>query len=184
MLAPVLVAAGRMQMGFVKRHSGAAHSARLEAARIASESVASIRTVLSLRLEHQVVLEYEAALRPPLFAAVRAAHKAGLGAGFSQLAIFTAYSLCFWYGSRLVYRGEVPFKDMLRVFCVLLNAAIGVGQAAAFLPDSGKAREAAARVFKMVDLRSAIDPASPAGVRPPTTPVSYTHLTLPTIPLV
>ena len=31
--------------------------------------------------------------------AVRAAHRAGLGYGFSQLAVFTAYSLCFWYGS-------------------------------------------------------------------------------------
>ena len=126
MLALLLVAAGRLQMGFVKRDAGGdsggglggglgggasggsgggagsgAHAARLEAARIAAEGVAAIRTVLSLNLEQQVVLEYEAALRPPLRVAVRAAHRAGLGYGFSQLAVFTAYSLCFWYGSTL-----------------------------------------------------------------------------------
>ena len=116
-----------------------------------------------------MVLEYEAALRPPLRVAVSAAHRAGLGYGFSQLAVFTAYSLCFWYGSRLVYQGEVPFKQMLRVFCVLLNAAIGVGQAATFLPDSGTAREAAARVFTMIDMRSAIDPSSSSGAQPAAT---------------
>ena len=55
---------------------------------------------------------------------------------------------------------------MLRVFCVLLNAAIGVGQAVAFLPDWSAARQAAARLFAMVDMRSAIDPCSSAGAQP------------------
>ena len=71
--------------------------------------------------------------------AIRSAHTAGIGYGFSQLCISaSSYTLCFWYAvrSRLVLRGDATFGEMLRAFCVLVNAAIGVGQAAAFFPTA------------------------------------------------
>ena len=37
-------------------------------------------------------------------------------------------------------------------------SAMSIGQASAFLPDSGKAKSAAAAIFKLVDRKSEIDP--------------------------
>ena len=134
-----------------------------EAAAIASGALSAFRTVAGFSLEERVVGRYEAALRRPLDLAARAALAGGLSQGLSQLMVFAAYVLVFVYGGRLVMAGEVDFARMVRTFAVLLNAALGVSSALSMMPDATKAREAAARILALDDLRSAIDPADDAG---------------------
>merc|ERR1711976_469497 len=91
----------------------------------------------------------------------------GFFSGYSQIALFGAFSLLYWYGGKLI--SAVPpeptanFEEMfIPIFCMFMMGA-GLGQAANGATDAKKASQAAKRVFELIDRKSAIDFTSTEG---------------------
>ena len=100
--------------------------------RMASEAVASIRTVVSLGLADTVLDEYGALLRGPIKSINRRAVIAGASYGFSQAIIFFNWSLAFYYGALLVNWGLAAFNQiMTAISAIILSGACPLPRRAA-----------------------------------------------------
>ena len=154
LITPVLIVAGRLQMLFARRFSSAAQSARVEAARIASESVASISapspplassTASSASTMRRCASRWRSrsARRTPPGSATASRSCASSTSAHAVLLVRLAPRAA---GRRHLRRAAPRARRV--------NAAIGVGQAAAFFLDGARADEAAQRVFAVIDARA------------------------------
>lgn len=91
------------------------------------------------------------------------ANAAGFGFGISNCVLFAAYALAFWYGSKLIEKGEMEFGDVMKVFFSVMMASFGFGQISQMAGDTAKAAIAAKAIFDLLDSQSEIDPTDPSG---------------------
>lgn len=80
--------------------------------------------------------------------------------------MFFAFAACFTYGAHLIKNERVPFERVFKVFSAVAFGAQAIGQVASFAPNYGKAKVAAARLFKLFDRVPSIDSFSTNGNRP------------------
>ena len=80
--------------------------AHAEAAQLACEAAGSIRTVASLTREADCVALYSKSLEQPLIQSNKTALWTNLLYALSQVQMFFAIALVFWYGAVLVSRQE------------------------------------------------------------------------------
>ena len=59
---------------------------------------------------------------------VRQAFVSGASQGFTQLVMFSGYSLAFFVGGQFITSGILTFGQLMRVFLALTMAAQGAGQ--------------------------------------------------------
>ncbi|KAI5635253.1 ABC transporter domain-containing protein [Phthorimaea operculella] len=76
--------------------------------------------------------------------------------GFGQTAPVAGYALALWYGGTLVAKGEVPYKNVIKVSEALIFGAMMMGQALAFAPNFRAAVSAAGRVFTLLERKTLI----------------------------
>ncbi|GAB4830643.1 ABC transporter B member 11 [Ancistrocladus abbreviatus] len=88
----------------------------------------------------------------------------GAGFGFSYAMLFLTYATCFYAGAQLVEHEKTTFSKVFRVFFALTMAAVGISQSSSFTPDTGKAKNAAASIFAIVDRKSKVDPSDESGL--------------------
>ena len=88
-------------------------------------------------------------------------HHQGIGVTFFVL--YCAYSLSFWYGGTLVYKGEITAGDVLIVFFSAVIGAMSLGQAAPSLSAIAGGRGAAVNIFAVIDREPKIDSLSEEG---------------------
>lgn len=122
----------------------------------AYESIQALRTVQSYNLQGHIVAIYNNLLAEPNRRALYNALSSGAALGFGQGIMFWVYALAFWYGGRLVERGEMSLESTLKVFLGILMATMGIGQAQMAFPDVGRGSKAVARIFrgeKLLSLR-------------------------------
>jgi ATP-binding cassette subfamily B (MDR/TAP) protein 1 len=67
------------------------------------------------------------------------------------LIVFGVYALGFWYAGQLIVNGELLPGDALIVFFSVMIGAMGLGQAAAILPEIAKAKGAASGLFVILN---------------------------------
>jgi ATP-binding cassette, subfamily B (MDR/TAP), member 1 len=97
-----------------------------EASQVATDAVGSIRTVASFCAEKKVMEAYEKISESPIRQGVREGVVSGLGFGFSFLAFYFTYALCFYVGAKFVQQGTATFPEVFRVrtysypFCIYL----------------------------------------------------------------
>lgn len=137
-----------------------------EAGGIASEVIGLIRTVTAFGGQKEEARRYEASLEKAYRFAVRASVTSGLGLGTAMLLILWSYGLAFWYGSKLVEKGEMSAGDVLLTFFALSLGASSLGTAGPSFKAFGVARAAAPRVFDIIDRAPPIDPRSEDGIIP------------------
>jgi len=95
----------------------------------------------------------------------------GLTYGFSQAIIFFGYAITFQFGA---YQSVQPihsslyarFEYIYTVFMALIFGSLALGQASGFAPNYSKAKQAAKRVFYLLDRKSSIDSNSEDGTIP------------------
>ena len=132
---------------------------------IVAESLLNIRTVASLTIEEKRVEEFDTALQAEDPHPIRTnAIKGGAG-GTAQLVQLWGTALLFWWGGFLLYNYPhmYTFRDYLISMFGLLFGLTGISVAMQDMIDSEKARKAAARIFELIDRKSAIDPLSDEG---------------------
>lgn len=119
-------------------------TAYAKAGAVAEEVISSIRTVVAFggeeieskrfvnvhnfsNLETFYIFRYDANLIPAKKLGIQKGLTNGLSLGFLQILIFGTYGLAFWYGSTLIFDGELKIGDMLTCFFSVLIGAFSLG---------------------------------------------------------
>jgi len=163
---PLILIAGIAQMKLAKGFSAKGNEHLEDAGKVATEAIVNIRTVASLTREPRFIGEYKKIIDIPQSQNLKKAHIFGITFSFTQSLIFFAYAAIFMFGAFLISKGIINYENMFKVFSAIIFGAMAVGQASQFAPDYGKAKSAAARIFKLWDNKPSIDSYSDAGVRP------------------
>ncbi|PWZ34481.1 ABC transporter B family member 11 [Zea mays] len=155
---------GYAQMKFLKGLNRNAKLKYEEASQVATDAVGGIRTVASFSGEKKAVDAYERKCVSPIKQGIREGVVGGLGFGFSFLAFYLTYALCFYVGAKFVQQGTATFPQVFRVFFVLVLATSGISRTSAVGADSTKANDAAASVLEILDRKSKIDYSCEEGI--------------------
>lgn len=159
---PAIVVSGIVQTRFQMGLTSSSESTYSKANQAVTEAFSSIRVVQAYNLQVEVQGLYGRQLATAAPGLTRTAHLTGIALGYSQAAMFFVNALVVWFGGQETQRG-VSFEDFLKAFLCILFAALGIAQAQVGLPDLGKAKGAIARVFPIIDRKSAIDPSDLSG---------------------
>lgn len=127
---------------------------------IVIESLVNIRTVASLTIEQDKAKEHAAALRKRDPTPLWTNFLGGLALGLADLIRMFVMALMFFVGGWLMvtYPTKFSFRDFLISMFSLLYSVSGVGMAAQGATDRKAAKQAAHRIFELIDRQSAIDP--------------------------
>ncbi|XP_065863986.1 ABC transporter B family member 4-like isoform X2 [Euphorbia lathyris] len=162
-MIPLLGINGCVQNKFLQGFSADGNKMYEEASQVASDAVSNIRTVASFCAEEKVVELYQKKCRGPMKKGIREGLVSGFGFGFGFFLLFVVYGTSFYAGARLVEAGKTTYVEVFRVFCCLSMSALALSQTATFFPDAGKASNAAASVFEILDQKSKIDSSDESG---------------------
>ncbi|XP_064966544.1 ABC transporter B family member 9-like [Musa acuminata AAA Group] len=162
-LLPLLSLQEYAQMKFLRGFSEDAKKMYEEASQVASDAVASIRTVASFCGEQNVMDAYLRKCEAPMRNGERQGIICGLGYSFSFIALYCTYALCFYIGARFVHDAQANFAQVFRVFFALTLAALGVSQSSTAASDINNARDSARSIFAILDRQSKIDSSTDEG---------------------
>ncbi|KAL5149236.1 ABC transporter B family member 11 [Glycine soja] len=163
-LVPLLGLNGYLQFKFLKGFSADTKKLYEEASQVANDAVGSIRTVASFCAEEKVMELYQEKCEGPIKTGKRQGIISGISFGVSFFVLYSVYATSFYAGARLVEDRKATFTDVFRVFFALSMAAIGISQSGSLVPDSTKAKGAAASIFAILDRKSEIDPSDDTGM--------------------
>ena len=113
---------------------------------------------------------YTVMCSPPIRLALVGAFFNGLTYAVSQVIIFFAYIIAFRFGAFQVTLAAthllaIPYQDVYRVFAAIIFSALAIGFAGSFAPDLSKAKQAAGRVFAVLNLTPEVDAFSEDGIK-------------------
>ncbi|CAL5375969.1 unnamed protein product [Camellia sinensis] len=121
-----------------------------KASNIAAGAVSNIRTVTTFSTQEQIVQSFDRALSEPLKTSIRRSQILGLALGFSQGAMYGAYTMTLWFGARLVKQGHTNFGEVYKIFLILVLSSFSVGQLAGLAPDTSMAATAIPSVLDII----------------------------------
>ncbi|KAL2828556.1 P-loop containing nucleoside triphosphate hydrolase protein [Aspergillus pseudoustus] len=140
----------------------------LESARFATEAISAIRTVSSLTLEEKILALYEERLARTSTQFVKITLVSSVLLGLCESLYLATLALIFWYGVRLLSRGEYSVQTFFMVFV----AVIFGGQAAGFLfgytVNAAKAHDAANNIIPLLRSRPPINASTGEQLMPQT----------------
>ncbi|KAF0746300.1 hypothetical protein AaE_008175, partial [Aphanomyces astaci] len=131
-----------------------------------SEAIGSIRTVASFGMEDVIQAHFTKLVAMAGADNRRAALSMGFVFGLSQAMMFFAMAFLFWFGGYLISHRIIVFADMFSVLMSLMMSSFGLGTAAQALGGMGKAKQATANVFAIVDRVPATECITNDGVKP------------------
>jgi len=135
---------------------------------MAAQFTSAVRTVQSLSREDDVSDKYSAAIVAQIHSSRFAVVRSGILFGLSQGLTPWVIALIFWWGSTCLRKGQVEVLGYYVVFMCITLGAQAAGQIFSYAPDMGKARTAAANVYRIVKAQPDIDSSSPEGIVPNT----------------
>ncbi|XP_042024698.1 ABC transporter B family member 19-like [Salvia splendens] len=121
-----------------------------KASTIAAGAVSSIRTVATFGTQESVVRSFDRALGEPRRTSVRRSQIMGSVLGFSQGAMYGAYTLILYFGAFLVEKGYTNFGVVYKIFLILVLSSFSVGQLAGLAPDTSMAVTAIPAIFRIL----------------------------------
>ncbi|KAM3469306.1 hypothetical protein MY5147_007149 [Beauveria neobassiana] len=122
-----------------------------QSSQFASESIAAFRTVASLTLEDAICARFAALCRGHVVDAYKKARWVSLLFAFSDSATMACQALIFYYGGRLLLRGEFGLTAFFVCFLAIMNAGESTGQALSFGPNAAQVKDAANRILRLRD---------------------------------
>jgi ATP-binding cassette, subfamily B (MDR/TAP), member 1 len=162
---PAMAFGGAIQMKSMSGFDAGANKMYEESGAIASEAVDNVRTIAGLGVQPCFISKYEDKLAVPLASGRKSAIVAGVAFGFAEASMFGLWAIAFWTGAKFIEQGHCDFLGLMRAVNGLLFAGMTLGNVSIFMPDIGKSRLAATKIFRLLDRVSEIDPAHKGGKR-------------------
>ncbi|CAB4013881.1 Multidrug resistance 1 [Paramuricea clavata] len=162
---PLLVGCGMFMNAFF---GATKDSATNRGGTTADETFSNIQTVVSLGREEEFYERYREEMIVPYKLAKKTSHFAGLANGFFFGIMNLSYGAGFRYGGYLVEEDDVNIEEMMTAIITVLICCVMLGQVASMTPDYAKAKQAAERVFYLLDKVPHIDVYSKEGIKPKT----------------
>ncbi|DAZ96538.1 TPA: hypothetical protein N0F65_011215 [Lagenidium giganteum] len=128
-----------------------ANDADQMASSLLAEAITSMRTVASYGMERSLNSKYCSLADASKRTDVKVGLVNGLWFGMSQCVKFLNMALLFWIGGQLVKNRTIKFKDMFIVHMAIMMSSLGAGVASQSMPNVAKGKEAAARVFEIIE---------------------------------
>ncbi|TMW55304.1 hypothetical protein Poli38472_013195 [Pythium oligandrum] len=132
----------------------------------ASERLSNIRTVVSLGLEEKSSERFMELLEEPMKKGHTEAQINAVTLGMSSFIMMAVYALVFWYGGKLVQKGDATFGQVIRTLMAIMMSLQGVTGAASYFGDSAAAYKAGATIMGLRNREVPIDSFSEDGLRP------------------
>jgi ABC transporter fused permease/ATP-binding protein len=153
------VAVGAVTYGRrVRRLARDVQDALAKAGEIAEESIAGLRTVRSFDAEEKETVRYRGAIEKAFGLAKKRIVAGGTFMAAASFASYTAAVIVFWYGGRMVARGEMTAGALTSFLVYTLIVAFAFGGLTDLWADFMRAAGAAERVFELIDRTPAIAP--------------------------
>ncbi|XP_063686131.1 ATP-dependent translocase ABCB1-like [Bolinopsis microptera] len=168
---PFVAAAGSVQMMQLAGTMKTMTRLYEQAGQVAAEAVENMRTVSSLCIERLFLKKYAASLKQPSQKFKKQAHLTGISMGLAEAVIFFTYAAVFTYGNYLMnlpegHSGKLTFTQLMKVFSGIVFSAMTIGQTMSLLPDYGKAKASAFKLFKLIREPPIIDAYTDKGKKP------------------
>lgn len=150
---PVLMGAAFIQLRLEAKMNDNNEARFSDSASLAVEAVSAMRTVSSLTLESDLLIEYSQNLRGILRRSMKTMITATTIHALAQSVDFLVMALGFWYGSRLMSSLEYTTEQFFVVFMSVLLAGQGAAQ---FLAGAGSITRAKSAGTFLLDLRDKV----------------------------
>ena len=160
---PILLGCGFFRFFMLNQFGARSKKAYAKSASYACEATSAIRTVASLTRERDVWDHYHAQLDAQAKKSLRSILKASILYAASQSFMFLCIALGFWYGGKLIGRGEYTMFQFFVCYSAVIFGAQSAGTIFTFAPDMSKAKEAAAELKTLSDRQPLIDTWSEKG---------------------
>lgn len=132
------------------------NDAYAKASSIAAGAISNIRTVTTFSAQDRLIESFDRALSEPKQKSVKRSQLLGLALGFSQGAMYGAYTLTLWFGAYLMKEENVSFGAVYKIFLILVLSSFSVGQLAGLAPDTSMAATAIPAVFDIINKKPLI----------------------------
>ncbi|KAF0330133.1 ABC transporter [Colletotrichum asianum] len=119
----------------------------MESSQFATEAIGAIRTVSALAMEPSIKERYEKLLNQHIDAAKRKAQWTSVLYGFADSAGMGCQALVFWYGGRLLAKGEYTMEAFFICLMAIIQGAESASQALSVAPSAAQAAAAADRIL-------------------------------------
>jgi ATP-binding cassette, subfamily B (MDR/TAP), member 1 len=130
-----------------------------EANALLSDIIINYRTIISFgdkNINH-LMDKFSSLLLEPNKDNIISAHLTGFFFGYSSFARYSYVAFVFYISSIFIFKqGDDPMKTFVGVYVVFISA-LGCGTQLSHAPSMGKARDAANKVFAIIDEKSTID---------------------------
>ena len=146
----------------IRKLSREVQDALASAAEVAEEAISGIRTVRSFAAEQAESKRYANKVQHSYFLATQRAYAGAVFMAAASFAGYAAAALVFWYGGRLVVRGQMSVGGLTSFLVYTLIVAFSLGTLADLWADFMRSLGAAERVFELMDRTPAMAPSGGA----------------------
>ncbi|KAH7002684.1 ABC transporter, partial [Macrophomina phaseolina] len=154
---PLLLAAGHLRMSFLQANERRSAESYAAATTYASEAASCIRVVASFTLEKTVLRRFRNTLISQARANAVSTAKSSVFFATSQAMVYCSFALCFWYGGRLMARGEYTMLQFFICYSTVIFGAQSAGSTLSVAADRAKATSAAQALESVMKSRPLID---------------------------
>ncbi|KAI8816005.1 P-loop containing nucleoside triphosphate hydrolase protein [Fimicolochytrium jonesii] len=163
---PAIGITAAMMGKFIGRFTIAGLKSYASAGDVAEETFASIRTVTSFMAQDKMAKAYSRLLDAAEKFGVKKQIVMGIGWGAIQFVVFGTYALAFWYGSILLYDGEINLGSIMTCFFSVLIGAFALAGTSSEITAINFSIGAGTTLFEAIDRVPEIDCYSSEGFMP------------------
>ena len=148
---PVLVITGYFASSALARINARTSKADSGASSLAQEALANVRTVFSFNGQERTITAYDEALAIPEKIGTRQGIYNGLTIGMTTFTAYCGYALSMWYGATKVGPNGYTGGDVINVLLSALIGGFALGQAVPNWQGFQIGRQAAARLYAIME---------------------------------
>ncbi|KAG6403779.1 hypothetical protein SASPL_136011 [Salvia splendens] len=163
-VVPLIAVIGAIHTITLAKLSGKSQEALSQAGNIAEQTLVQIRTVLAFVGESRALQDYSAALKVSQRIGYKSGFSKGMGLGATYFTVFCCYALLLWYGGYLVRHHYTNGGLAIATMFAVMIGGLALGQSAPSMAAFAKARVAAAKIFRMIDHKPAVERNNESGV--------------------
>ncbi|RHZ83267.1 hypothetical protein Glove_99g187 [Diversispora epigaea] len=160
---PLLIVSSGLFAYLIEASTKKGQEVYAEAGTIAEQALSGIRTVTSFGGQQREIDRYNQKLQGAYVIGKKKAVTSGISFGLIYFSFFGTYSLAFWYGGTLVYKGTMNGGEVLNVIFAVVLGAFFLGSTGPSFAAIASARGAAYNLFNIMDRIPTIDSGSDAG---------------------